>query len=39
VALVGLILLAVIGWLATGLGHANQTRPHGTPATVSTQSG
>jgi hypothetical protein len=40
VALVGLVLLAVIGWLATGMGHGNHSGDtHGTPATVATTAG
>jgi hypothetical protein len=37
VALVGLVLLAVIGWLATGMGHSDHSGDrHGTPTPVST---
>jgi hypothetical protein len=36
VALVGLVLLAVIGWLATGLGHADHGNDHGRPAVSTT---
>lgn len=35
-ALVGLVLLAVIGWLAGGLGHGGHDDPHHTPATPTT---
>jgi hypothetical protein len=39
VALVGLVLLAVIGWLATGLGHGGHSEQHHTPPTVATKAG
>jgi hypothetical protein len=35
-ALVGLVLLAVIGWLATGLGHDGHGDRHGGPPVVAT---
>lgn len=36
-ALVGLVLLAVVGWLATGLGHTDHGETGGRPAVVSTK--